>query len=152
MFEPADFNAPIVHRLAGVRLERLEELHNERDHAAWMVSIEHIKATPGFSKGDWGTDEWPRTMTLAENLADLVDHHREFDERIGFAYSVMRDEDVIGCVYIEPDETHEAEVKVRSWVVADDADLDAPLAVAVKRWILEKWPVITVRYVGRPDI
>lgn len=152
MFASTGFNAPIVHRLAGLRLERLEELHNERDFAAWTGSIDHIKATPGFKPGDWGNDVWPQPMTLSQNLADLADHHREFDERLCFAYSVMREEDVVGCVYIDPDDTGAAEVKVRSWVVADDADLDVRLAVAVKRWLLEKWPVISVRSVGRPDI
>jgi hypothetical protein len=152
MFDSAGFNAPIVHRLLDVRLERLEEVHNDADFAAWTGSMKHIKATPGFAKGDWGADDWPVTMTLEQNMADLADHHRAFDERIGFAYSVLRHEDVIGSVYIETDETHQAEVKVRSWVVAVDAELDRPLAVAVKRWILEKWPVLSVRYVGRPDL
>jgi hypothetical protein len=152
MFAAAGFNAPIVHRLAEVRLERLEELHNERDFAAWTGSMDHVKATPGFAAGDWGDDVWPRKMTLAQNLQDLADHHREFDERACFAYSVLRDETIIGCVYIDPDDTGAAEVKVRSWVVADEAALDAPLAIAVKRWLLEKWPVISVRYVGRPNI
>ena len=72
MFASVGFNAPIVHRLAGVRLERLEELHNESDFAAWMGSIDHIRATPGFKLGDWGNDGWPRPMTLEENLTERI--------------------------------------------------------------------------------
>ncbi len=54
-----------------MRLEPLGPKHNEPDHAAWMSSIEHIHATPGFDDGE---DPWPLPMTLDENLADLEGH------------------------------------------------------------------------------
>jgi hypothetical protein len=31
-------------------------------------------------------------------------------------------------------------VRVRSWVRADRADLDAPLADAVANWLAQSWP------------
>ena len=34
------------------RLEPLGPQHNERDHAAWTSSIEHIRSTPGFDVWD----------------------------------------------------------------------------------------------------
>jgi hypothetical protein len=48
---------------AWFRLEMLAPLHNERDFEAWMSSIEHIHATPGFASTDWGGDNWPMPMT-----------------------------------------------------------------------------------------
>lgn len=145
-----DIIPPLCHTLAGVSLERLEEHHNERDLAAWMGSIDHIRSTPGFEPGAWGDDEWPRPMSLEENLVDLADHHREFDQQIGFAYSVLRGQRIIGCVYIDVDETGAAQAKVRSWVVADEHALDVPLAVALRDW-LHTWPFTSIRYVGRPN-
>ena len=84
------------------RLEMLAPPHNERDHEAWMSSIEHIHATPGFAPPDWGDDSWPTSMTLGENLADLEKHSAEFLACEAFAYSVLDGDDVIGCVYIDP--------------------------------------------------
>src|SRR5258706_15009567 len=48
---------------------------------------------------------WPRDgFTLAENLADLEMHEREFGERASFAYTVMNpgESECLGCVYIYP--------------------------------------------------
>lgn len=69
--------------------------HNERDHAAWSSSIDHIRATPGFAERSW-----PHPMSLAENLADLEAHARDFAERKGFTYTVLdpATNDVLGCV------------------------------------------------------
>ena len=81
-------------------LEPLGPRHNESDYAAWSSSIEHIRATP-VSRG-----AWPHEMSLAENLADLEMHERDFETRAGFTYTVLDPEsgDVIGCVYIYPAE------------------------------------------------
>ena len=68
--------------------------HNARDHAAWSSSIDHIRATPGFA--DW---PWPHPMTLAENLADLEAHARDFAERSGFTYAVLDPE--TAAVYVQ---------------------------------------------------
>ena len=58
-FVPDDFAVPTRFELPGFHLEPLGAEHNERDHAAWMSSVDHIRATPGFS--DW---DWPEPMTL----------------------------------------------------------------------------------------
>jgi hypothetical protein len=65
-FVPESFVVPTHLEGDGFRLEPLGPEHNERDHAAWMSSIEHIHATPGF-----GDSDWPAPMSLAENLLDL---------------------------------------------------------------------------------
>jgi hypothetical protein len=70
-FVPDDFVVPRGLVGPGFRLEPLGPQHNEADHDAWMSSIEHIRATPGFSDG-----EWPPVggLSLAENLRDLERH------------------------------------------------------------------------------
>ena len=129
------------------RLEPLAPEHNERDYAAWSSSIEHIRATPGFEDG-----RWPVPMTLAENLADLERHARDFERREGFTYTVLdEDEDeVVGCLYIYPagDSVHDADV--RSWVRASRAELDEPLWRAVADWLSgDAWPFRQPLYAAR---
>jgi hypothetical protein len=138
-------------RTHAFRLEPLDPRHNERDHRAWMSSIEHIRATPGFAAGDWGDDTWPEPMSLAQNLGDLQMHRREFDSGEAFAWSVIDPDgiDVIGCVYIDPDPTRIAAAMVRCWVTADRAVLDALLAGSVRDWISMSWPIESVRFPGR---
>jgi len=129
-------------------LEPLDPGHNESDHAAWSGSIDHIRSTPGYPDG-----RWPREMTLEENLADLERHAGDFATRRGFTYTVLdpADGDVIGCVYIYPLKG-EPGAEVQSWVRADRAALDLPLAVAVAAWLDDAWPFPRVRYLGRPAL
>jgi len=105
-------------------LEPFRPEHNERDHAAWSSSIEHIRATPGFPDG-----EWPRPMSLESNLVDLVRHARDFAARDGFTYSVLEGDEVVGCVYIYSagDSVHDARV------VGDGVEGRARRAVATRR-------------------
>ncbi|MGL6280377.1 MAG: N-acetyltransferase [Gaiella sp.] len=131
-------------------LEPLGPEHNERDHDAWMGSIDHIRTTPGF--GADHPDPWPVPMTLEENLADLEMHARHFRERVGFTYTVLdpATRAVIGCVYVYPDRTGDADAVARSWVTASRAELDAPLWRAVSAWLAsEAWPFARVRYAER---
>ena len=132
-------------------LEPLDPAHNERDHRAWMSSIDHIRATPGFAPGEWGSDAWPEPMSAASNLADLQTHRREFDHGEAFAWSVLDPvtDEVIGCVYIDPDPTGAADAVVRSWVTAHRAGLDDLLAIAIRDWIASAWPIRTARFPGR---
>lgn len=77
MFEHA-VEPPVALVTEWFRLEMLAPIHNERDYEAWMSSIEHIHSTPGFAPPDRGGDDWPTTMTIDENLADLTKHRDEF--------------------------------------------------------------------------
>jgi hypothetical protein len=138
-FVPDDFDPPT--RLATDRfvLEPLGPQHNHADLAAWSSSIDHIRATPGYPDGNWPPIEG---MTPERNLADLVRHAGHFAERKGFTFTVLdpADDDVIGCVYIYPVKDPAYDVGVQSWVRADHADLDTPLADAVAEWIARDWP------------
>ena len=130
------------------RLEPLGPQHNERDHAAWMDSIDHIRSTPGFEQWTWPPAEG---MPLERNLADLRAHADDFDRRVGFTYSVIGTpgDEVIGCVYIYPAKSDPTIVEVRSWVREDRADVDKPLYEAVSGWLSADWPFPNVRYAAR---
>ncbi len=138
---PDDFEVPVRFEAALFVLEPLGPEHNERDHDAWSSSIDHIHATLGFAG-----HAWPQPMSLDENLADLEAHRTDFDARTGFAYTVLdpQTNDVIGCVYIDPDEAQVDGVTVRSWVRVTYADLDQPLRDAVGDWLERDWPLASV--------
>ena len=125
-FVPVDFDPPQRLSTPAFVLEPLGPQHNERDYYAWTSSIEHLRATPGFPDGSW-----PHEMTPEENRGDLERHERDFTERRGFTYTVLdpADGDVIGCLYIYPLK-EEPGAEVSSWVRADRAALDVPLANA----------------------
>jgi hypothetical protein len=138
-FVPVGFDPPTSLITDRFRLEPLGPQHNEADHAAWTSSIGHIRATPGYPDGDWPPLSG---MTLEENLADLRRHAGDFARGIGFTFTVLDplDDDVIGCVYLYPAASEEYDVTVQSWVRADGAGLDAPLADAVANWLATDWP------------
>ena len=128
----------------GFHLEPLGPEHNERDHEAWMSSIDHIGATPGLE--DW---DWPTPMSLEQNLADLEGHARDFRERTGFTYSILDGDGVIGCVYIYPSRVEGCDVSVRSWVRAGRAEMDATVWRALSTWLTTEWPFEHLDYAPR---
>ena len=134
-FIPDEFVVPDEFVGDGFRLEPLGPQHNERDHEAWMSSIDHIRASPGYPAGPW-----PSTMSLAENLEDLVRHADDFANRTGFTYSVLDGDDVIGCVYIYPSKSADYDAAVKSWVRESRAELDAELRRAIAAWLRSDWP------------
>jgi len=147
-FVPDAFDVPQSVRTADFVLEPLGPKHNDADYAAWMSSLDHIRATPGFAGR-----RWPREMTLEANRGDLESHAADFAARTGFTYTVLdaAGGTVIGCVYIYPprDLDDPADASVRSWVRAANADLDEPLWRAVSDWLGRDWPFSRVDYAPR---
>lgn len=142
-FVPDDFEVPLGFEGQGFRLEPLRPAHNERDHAAWMSSLEHICSTPGFERS-----EWPVPMSLEQNLEDLAGHALDFDLRRGFTYSILDDDEVIGCVYIYPGpQGHDAEV--RSWVSRSRVEMDRVVWAEVSAWLAREWPFTAISYAPR---
>jgi hypothetical protein len=137
VFVAAGFEPPLGLDGDAFRLEPLGPGHNERDYAAWSSSTQHILASPGY-----GPDSrWPREMSLEENLGDLERHARDFDERMGFTYTVLDDsDDVVGCVYIYPSRDGVHDAHVQSWVCASRAELDLALREAIAAWLARDWP------------
>jgi hypothetical protein len=81
-------------------------------------------------------------MSLEDNLRDLTRHAADFEARRGFTFTVLEpgSRDVIGCVYLYPSRSDAYDVDVQSWVRADRAGLDQPLADAVAGWLRSDWP------------
>jgi hypothetical protein len=146
-FVPADFDPPTALVSSHFRLEPLGPQHNEADYAAWSSSIAHIRSTPGFPDGNWPP---PEGMSLERNLDDLRRHAADFSAHRGFTFTVLEpvNGDVIGCVYLYPSKSADADVTVQSWVRASHAQLDEPLADAVAAWLTAEWPW---KRVHRPD-
>jgi hypothetical protein len=92
-------------------------------------------------------------MTPEENRDDLKRHASDFAARTGFTYTVLGadDGDVIGCAHIYP-LAGESGAQVQSWVRADRAALDVPLAEAVAGWLEDAWPFERIEYSGRPTL
>jgi RimJ/RimL family protein N-acetyltransferase len=143
-FVPDAFEVPLRLETDRFVLEPLGPEHNERDHEAWMSSVDHIRATPGFA--DW---PWPYPMSAEENLTDLEQHAADFAARTGFTYTVLEGTEVIGCVYIYPSPLPGGEARVRSWVTADRADLDVVVWRAISDWLEAEWPFRAVEYEPR---
>jgi len=146
LFVPPDFAPPVGLDHGAFLLRPLGPEHNDADYAAWTSSIEHIRRTPGFE-----ASSWPRAMTIDENRRDLEMHASDFAARRGFTYTVLAAEDrtVIGCVYIYPSDTPGFDARVRSWVRAADADLDAALYAGVSDWLRDEWPFERIDYAVR---
>jgi len=146
-FVPESFVPPTELVTADFRLEPLGPQHNESDYAAWIGSVAHIQATPGFADWDW-PDE---SLTLADNLRDLDEHARDFETRIGFTFTVLdlNTGASIGCVYLYPSKQDGYDVQVRSWVTEQRADLDVPLWQAVQDWLAAEWPFEAPYYAAR---
>jgi hypothetical protein len=147
-FVPTNFDPPTSLVTNRFRLEPLGPQHNDADHAAWTSSIEHIRATPGYADGNWPPADG---MSLEANLSDLSRHAAEFKALRGFTFTVLEPDDdrVIGCVYLYPTTSGDHDVTVGSWVRADRAELDVPLADAVRAWLAAAWPWERVDRSGR---
>ncbi len=147
-FVPGGFVPPARLDHPAFRLRPLGPEHNASDYAAWTSSMAHIAATPGCAGLDW-----PHPMTLEGNRGDLERHAADFANRTGFTYTVLAPGDadppvVIGCLYIYPADGFDA--RVRSWVRATDAGLDAVLAGVVSAWLAEAWPFERVDDAAHP--
>ena len=145
-FVPSGFVVPVALATEQFRLEPLGPQHNDSDYEAWSSSVEHIRSTPG-----WETSSWPDDRSLADNLRDLQRHADDFENKVGFTYTVLDRQtgDVIGCVYIYPDKTGQHDARVRSWVRASRRELDVQLGRAVSDWLARAWPFERAAYADR---
>lgn len=137
-----EFSPPTVLETDRMRLEPLAPKHAELDHAAAQSSREHLQRTL-----HWGS--WPRPdMTVDENRRDLVRHWTEFEERKGYAFTVLRPDRAkcLGCVYLSPDKENRTETNLAYWVIEDElaTDLDTHLLTSTLNWIRTKWPIKTI--------
>jgi RimJ/RimL family protein N-acetyltransferase len=145
-FVPDDFEVPDSYEGSGFRLEPLGPQHNDRDHVAWMSSVDHVRSTPGFDSPE---AKWPTPMPLEQNEQDLIGHARDFAKRRGFTYSILDGDEVIGCVYIYPARRPDQDAEVRSWVRESRAHMDTVVWKALSAWIETNWPFSNPFYAPR---
>ena len=105
--------------------------------------MEHIRSLPGFPDGNW-----PREMSLAENLGDLERHAGHFADRKGFTYTVLdSSDDVVGCVYIYPSNDGVHDTTVQSWLRESAAEHEEAFRQAVAAWLVgDAWPFTNPLY------
>jgi hypothetical protein len=128
-------------------LRPLALAHAERDYAAVMETAERLRRS--------APNGWPRKgFTLEENVADLRQHEKEFSRRQSFAYTVLSldEEEVLGCVYVNPPADSEVDADVHMWVREREFPAGRALLLhrSVHEWLQAAWPFRRIRYV-RPD-
>jgi RimJ/RimL family protein N-acetyltransferase len=96
----------------------------------------------------WG---WPpASMTAEQDRADLQRRADEMEthESFNFALFDENETELIGCVYIDPADTPEADADI-SWWVRDEyvgSALEAALDEFVPAWIARDWPLTAPHY------
>ena len=114
-------------------LKPLTTNYLDSDYEAVMKSENHLYKLMDDS-------DWPKKMTLNENLADLGWHEVEFSLRHSFAYTVLSPQnkkEVIGCCYIYPSDNPDFEVQAYYWIRQDllSGGLEKELGDNFKIWL-----------------
>ena len=137
---PDDFDVPAAPEHERFRLRMLSIDDVVQDFDAICDRVDHE-----------GRPQPPFVPTVAENHVDLGWHQKEIKLRPSFAYTVVAPDElrVLGCVYINPSESHDA--RVQMWVrrSAWDEGLDPLLEDTVREWIEQDWPFETVDWATR---
>jgi len=147
-FVPADFAIPAVLETPDFRIRQLKISDVVKDFDAVMSSEAHLKGVFG------PTSRWPTGLTFEQDLIDLGWHHKEFQRRRSFAYTVMSlDESLcLGCLYIDPTDRPGFDAVAFCWIRASHAEaLDAKLYEALRDWLAADWPFKAVAFPGRSE-
>jgi hypothetical protein len=118
-----------------------------KDYDAVMSSARELKGLFGP-----GSNWPPPDLSVEQDLIDLGWHHKEFQRRSSFAYTMLSlDEQLcLGCVYLYPTDLPEVDVEVYFWVrTSHAAALDPVLHTALRCWLEDCWPFRRVVYPGR---
>ena len=135
---PRRVDLPTGHHLRPIRADDVDI-----DYPAVMGSRERLWAKYGEA---WG---WPPpTMSVAADREDLARHEAEAEAGEAFNYAIFDAEEtaLLGCVYVDPSDTHDAQV---SWWVVDPlvgSALERTLDEFVPRWLRETWGFTNVDY------
>ena len=128
------------------RLRMLSVNDVVKDFDAVMSSVDQLRKV-------WPESDWPKGLTLEQNLVDLGWHQREFQSRRSFAYTVVAIDEtkVLGCVYIEPTRKLGYDVEVYLWVreCEPGTGLDSRLFEVVRCWLAKEWPFKKPAFPGR---
>lgn len=152
---PNHFKPPVSAVFSSFALKVLSPEFAEQDFAAVKASAESIRHVFGPENG------WPSArITFDENMADLIRHEREFNERVAFAYCILNPQlkRYLGCVYIMPimstagrDQRHERfTAEAYLWLSVLHDDIKDPLVQAeLSAWLAADWGLTKVAWPGR---
>lgn len=145
LFVAKGFNVPLKLDTSTFRLRKLTAKDTEKDFDAVNSSISHLQFV--FES------EWPKGITLEENLSALTAHEEDFNERTAFTYTVVElDESrVLGCVYINPTDKVNYDAEIYLWARQSELknELEVKLQKTLKNWLKEKWPFKKVIFLGK---
>jgi len=82
-FVPPDFEVPAGFETPDFRVRMLAISDVVKDYDAVMTSVERLRKV--FSP----SGRWPKGLSFEQDLIDLGWHHKEFQQRRSFAYTVM---------------------------------------------------------------
>jgi len=140
---PTEVELPTGHHLRPIRAADVD-----LDMPAVMDSRERLWSRYGAV---WG---WPpATLTREQDQEDLQHHEDEIEAHESFNYALFDcdETELIGCVYIDPPSSPEADAEI-DWWVRDEyvgTAVEQALNELVPRWIAEDWPLSRPRF-GAP--
>lgn len=146
-FTPKDFAIPAGLETADFRIRQLMISDVVKDYDAVMTSQAHLKGQVFGPNG-----KWPAGLTFEQDLIDLGWHHKEFQRRRSFAYTVMSLDETLclGCLYIDPTRLAGYDAEVFCWIRASHAQaLDGKLFDTLQAWLADAWPFKAVAFPGR---
>jgi hypothetical protein len=155
MFYPEDAVVPEKLRTEEFLIRPLRATDVELDYNAVITSRSEL-----FLQSE---GRWPRErFTLEENLADLIRHEQEHQDRVAFTYTVMNptETECLGCLYIHPlkqllqrvgfsvEQIPNESVYVTFWVRQSrlQDNLDRRLLRALVPWFQTEWAFSQVAF------
>jgi hypothetical protein len=146
-FTPSEFNVPEKLETDLFRMRMLTINDVVKDYEAVMSSVDHLREVFG------SYSDWPKGLTLEQNLIDLGWHQKEFQKRRSFAYTVVAldESKCVGCVYIDPPSKAGYDAEVYLWIRQSElgGSLEKILYDTVREWVGKEWPFKKVAYPGR---
>jgi len=145
-FVPDGFNIPLRLDHPDFVIRPLKIGDVVKDYDAVMSSVAELQ-------GVFGPDsDWPSaTLSFEQDLIDLGWHHKEFQNRTSFAYTVMAPDEqlCLGCVYIYPGNTA-GDARAYCWIRAShQSALGRTLYRVFKDWLETAWPFDRVVFPGK---
>ena len=145
-FIPSEFIVPEKLETEEFRLRMLSIDDVDKDFEAVTSSTDHLSKV-------WPETEWPKGLTLRQNLIDLGWHEKEFQNRTSFAFTMVTldESKVLGCVYFFPSRKAGYDAEIFMWVRASELakGLDQRLFNVVQSWTASEWPFKNPAYPGR---
>jgi hypothetical protein len=149
-FVPAEFAVPSRLEHPNFVLRPLRITDVVQDYDAVMTSIAQLRGI--FGPGS----DWPAPdLSFEQDLIDLGWHHKEFQRRSSFAYTVLdtRENLCLGCTYLYPSARAGYDADAYCWIRSSHAAaLDQVLYEAFKAWLNSAWPFERVAFPGRESL